>query len=122
MKLSNKIIYSYATKLLNAFQDNTQKLPIKLNFYLQKNKKMLVDLATEIESEREKIIKTYGKLDEEENGYIIPAEQIEVAQKELEDLLSLEQEVNIYSLKLEDIDSNICLTSAQMEALMFMID
>ena len=34
MKLTNAQIYSYATALTDAFQDTTQKLPIKVNFYL----------------------------------------------------------------------------------------
>jgi hypothetical protein len=49
MKLTNSEIYSYANKLIEVFQDKTQKLPIKINFYLQKNKNILIALAKEIE-------------------------------------------------------------------------
>ena len=35
MKLTNKQIYDYTLNLNQAFNNNQQKLPIKLNFYLQ---------------------------------------------------------------------------------------
>jgi hypothetical protein len=65
MRLINNNIYLYANKLIEAFQDNNQKLPIKINFYLQKNKNTLITLAQEIENARLEIIKTYGKLNQE---------------------------------------------------------
>ena len=34
MKLTNNEIYSYAIALNEAFADNTQRLPMKVNFYL----------------------------------------------------------------------------------------
>ena len=39
MILTNNEIYNYTRALLEAFQDGEQRLPIKVNFYLQKNKK-----------------------------------------------------------------------------------
>jgi hypothetical protein len=45
MKMTNNDIYSHANQLLEVFQDNNQKLPIKINFYLQKNKSILVSSA-----------------------------------------------------------------------------
>ena len=45
MKLTNRKIYEYALMLAEAFKDNEQKLPIKINFYLQKNKNELMKLA-----------------------------------------------------------------------------
>ena len=123
MKLTNKQIYDYILNLNQAFNNNQQKLPIKLNFYLQKNKNLLLDLSNEIEKMRMEIIQTYGKPDlENTNTYIIPKEDIETAQKELDELLKIEQEVNIYKMKFEEIPNNIDLTIEQMEAILFMID
>ena len=123
MKLTNKQIYDYILNLNQAFNNNQQKLPIKLNFYLQKNKSLLLDLSNEIEKMRMEIIQTYGKPDSENiNTYIIPKENIEIAQKELDELLKIEQEVNIYKMKFEEIPNNIDLTIEQMEAILFMID
>mgnify|MGYP003298772097 CR=1 FL=1 len=60
MKLTNNQIYSYAIQLNEAFNDATQRLPMKINFYLQKNKETLTKLAQEIENNRMDIIKNYG--------------------------------------------------------------
>jgi hypothetical protein len=49
MKMYNSEIYMYANNIIDNFGDTTQKLPIKVNFYLQKNKEILVKLAQEIE-------------------------------------------------------------------------
>ena len=107
MKLTNKQIYDYILNLNQAFNNNQQKLPIKLNFYLQKNKNLLLDLSNEIEKMRMEIIQTYGKPDlENTNTYIIPKEDIETAQKELDELLKIEQEVNIYKMKFEEITND----------------
>lgn len=122
MKLANNEIYSYALALNEAFADNTQRLPMKVNFYLQKNKKTLIDLGQDIESSRMEIINTYGKISEDGTQYVIPQEKIELAQKELEDLLNLEQEVQIYKINIDNLPDDIILTTGQMEAMMFMIE
>lgn len=122
MKLTNSQIYNYVNVLFEAFNDKDQKLPIKINFYLQKNKNTLITLAQDIEKARLEIASNYGNLDEESGQYIIPSDKLEDAQKELNDLFNLEQEVQIYTIKAEDLDNNISITTAQMEAIMFMID
>ena len=40
MKMTNNEIYTTANQLVAAFNDNAQRLPIKINFYLQKNIKV----------------------------------------------------------------------------------
>ncbi len=122
MKLTNSEIYSYAIALNEAFADNTQRLPMKVNFYLQKNKKTLVELGQDIEESRLEIIRSYGEPTEDGTQYSIPRDKIEEAQKELEDLLALEQEVNIYMINADSLTDDISLTTGQMEAIMFMID
>lgn len=122
MKLTNNEIYGYALALNEAFADNTQRLPMKVNFYLQKNKKTLVELGQDIEESRLDIIRNYGELTGDGTQYSIPADKIEAAQKELEDLLTLEQEVNIYMISADSLSDDISLTTGQMEAIMFMID
>lgn len=122
MKMTNNEIYSHANQLMTAFQDGSQKLPIKVNFYLQKNKSALLALAQDIEKSRVEIAENYGSLDVETNQYVIPAEKIEAASKELEDLFSLEQEVQIYTINIDSLSDDLAMTTAQMEAIMFMID
>ena len=122
MKMTNNEIYTYTRQLMDAFQDGEQKLPIKINFYLQKNKNILLSLAQDIEKARLEIAQTYGVLDESGEQYQIPNEKLAEASKELEDLFNLTQDVNIHKISIDAIDENLMLSAAQMEALMFMID
>lgn len=120
MKLSNYNIYNYANKLSQEFNETCNiKLPIKINFYLQKNIETLYKLAIEIDKMREQIIKTNGSL--ESDGWIINPEKIDYVSKELQDLADLEQEVYLYPLKLDNFEG-IDLTYQQMSAIMFMIE
>jgi hypothetical protein len=80
MVLTNQNIYTYALALNDAFADETQKLPMKINFYLQKNKNTLISLAQDIEIARMEIIKTYGVISEDGNNYSISPEKFPQAQ------------------------------------------
>lgn len=120
--MTNMEIYGIANDLFAAFNDESQKLPVKVNFFLQKNKKTLLNLAQEIEEERINIAKNYGTLNSETGNYSVAPENIEAAQTDLEKLFNLEQDVNIMKISFEDLDPNLELTTAQMEALMFMIE
>lgn len=122
MKLTNDQIYDYATRLAIEFNDNSLKLPIKINFYLQKNKATLMALAQDLEQTRQSIIENYGQLNEDGTKYTVPADKIEIAQQELSDLFGLEQEVNIYKIDIDTLSDDLVLSAGQMEALMFMID
>lgn len=122
MKMTNNEIYIRARQLMEAFQDGDQKLPIKVNFYLQKNKNTLLGLAQDIEQARLGIAQTYGVLDESGEQYQIPDENLEKASHELEDLFNLEQDVPVSMIKIDSLDDDLTLTTAQMEALMFMAE
>ena len=122
MRLTNNQIYTYATELAEAFQDSNQKLPIKVNFYLQKNKETLINMAQDIEKTRMDLLSQYGHLDNETNRFVLDNDKIAIASKELEDLFNLEQEVNIYKVNINSFGDDIVLTTGQMEALLFMID
>jgi predicted nucleic acid-binding Zn-ribbon protein len=122
MKMTNDAIYTHTRQLMDAFQDGEQRLPIKVNFYLQKNKNTLLALAQDIEKARIEIAQTYGTLDESGEQYQIPEEKLADASKELEDLFNLEQDVNIYTISIDSLSDDLTLTTAQMDAIMFMID
>lgn len=119
--MTNLEIYNIANKLLEAFNDEEQKFPVKLNFFLQKNKKLLVTLTQEIEEARMNIARTYG-VPSDNGNFTISTDNISKAQEELTQLFSIEQDVNIAKVNFDDLDPNMELTSAQMEALMFMIE
>lgn len=122
MKMTNNEIYVRARQLMEAFQDGEQKLPIKVNFYLQKNKNTLISLAQDIEQARIDIAQTYGVLDESGENYQIPDDKLAEATKELEDLFNLEQEVAISMIKIDNLSDDLMLTTKQMETLMFMAE
>lgn len=122
MKLTNLEIYNNAAMMSEAFFDANQYLPIKINFYIQKNKSTLLTLAQDIENSRVAILNNYGKKSDDGNQYVISTENIEIAQKELNDLFALEQDVHIYTIGLEQLSEDISLTTGQMEAIIFMIE
>ena len=119
-KITNEEIYFINQQLNKIFEESHQYLPAKVNFYIQKNKKQIMDLAMEIEQARINIIQNFGE-HAEENKYFIPDENITLAQKELNDLLNITQEIEVYTISLDDIE-NLQFTLPQMEALMFMIE
>ena len=123
MLLTNRDIYTYTPLLATQFNNETceMKLPVKINFFLQKNIKILIDLAQEIEKCRVAIITTYGTLDKEKMIYSFSEENTQQVNQELNDLLNIEQDVPLYVFKLEDFDG-LEFTFAQMNALMFMIE
>lgn len=120
--MTNNEIYSIATVLGKAFEDEKQVLPVKVNFYMQKNRSTLTALAQEVEKARVEILQKHGTLNEETNQFEFSSDVAETVIQELNDLLSLEQEVNIYTVSIDSFGDDLSLTTGQMEALMFMID
>ena len=86
MTMTNNEIYTYTRQLMDAFSDGEQKLPIKINFYLQKNKNTLLALAQDIENSRIEIIRNYGEINEDGSQFIVPEDKIDIANNELSDL------------------------------------
>lgn len=121
MKLTNAEIYQMAVSLQTYFNDGATTLPVKVNFYIQKNKTALYSLATEIEEARMAILNKYGKLNSETNEYEFDEANSQLASTELQDLYNLEQDVKIYMVDIDNFGDNLQLTQKQMETLMFMI-
>lgn len=122
MTMTNFEIYNIAKAMSDAFQDGTQYLPVKVNFFIQKNKATLMTLAQDIDNSRIAIVQNYGTMDESANQFVVPEDKIEAANAELMDLFNIEQEVDIRKVSIDSFPDDINLTTAQMEALMFMID
>lgn len=118
--LTNDEIYFINKQLNKTFENSQQYLPAKVNFYIQKNKKKIAELAQEIEIARAEIIKNFGE-QKEDQKYYIPQDKIQEAQQELLDLLNIQQEIEVFTISLDDIE-NLHFTLPQMEALMFMIE
>ena len=123
-QFSNKEILDYATALSKEILENAKdvELPTKVNFYLQKNIKTFLTAAQDIEEAQLKIGKKYGEYNSEKEAYIITdSEKLSIAQKEMEDLLSVDQVLEVYFITLADLQDTK-LTIAQMNAMLFMID
>lgn len=118
--LKNSEIYSIGNALLEYMQGSLN-LPVKVNFYLQKNIMTIVELAKGIEESRSEILRKYGTLNEDGTSYHFDDDKISIAQGELNDLFNLEQEVKVYMIKLDWFD-NVELSSEQVNAIMFMIE
>ena len=119
MKLTNYEIYQIANSSNNLF-DNDTYIPVKANFYIQKNLALIVAAAQEIEAARLKIAQHYGDFNVETQQYIIPKEQVEEANQELNDLFNITQDLPIKQFSLEDLEG-LKFTSNQMQILMIMI-
>lgn len=122
--MTNLEIYNIAStlvELLNKMTEENIALPIKANFYFQKNANTLITLAKELEEERSKIISKYGTpVEGEESKVTVDPDKVDEANTELFDLFNLEQEVAVNMI---DIDSfgNVEMTPTQMTAITFMI-
>lgn len=121
MKFNNNEIYQKANILLETFEKLDIYIPAKANFFIQKNISILAAAAQEIEKSRLEIAKHYGILDEEKQQYNIPKEKIKEASEELDDLLSIEQDLDIKTFSIEAL-GDAQFTPAQMQAIMFMIE
>ena len=120
--MKNNQIYEYNQLLTQFARECSQiKLPVRINFYLQKNIRLIQEAAEDIERARLSIGAQFGKINATGTGYDIPAENIQAANSELQDLFELEQDLNIHTFKLEDFDG-IELTYQQLSAIMFMIE
>lgn len=123
-EMSNGQIYTQAEMLVSAFGEGQadEKFPSRVLFFLRKNMKDFLELAQEIEKLRMDIIEKYGTPDEEdETKYVFENKDIELVNKELQDLIDIKQEVSYYTFKLDDIAS-LELTTSQMDAIMDFIE
>ena len=117
--MTNLEIYAYANALMDAFKEDIT-LPVKVNFYLQKNMTRMIEAGKEIEKTRMEIIQKYGTPTEDGQNIEVSADMVETVNKELEDLFALEQEIKVNEIALDAFDG-IDLTSAQVAAIAFMI-
>ena len=119
--MKNSEIYSIGVQLAQYVTKLNLSLPVKVNFYLQKNITALMAMATELEQSRNDILSKYGVLDPEQGNYTFEDDdKLAQANSELVDLFELEQEVPIYEINLEDF-GNAELDTNQVQAISYMI-
>lgn len=120
MKYTNAFIIAFAEAVYEIVNDKELKFPAKVNYAIQKNFKTLYSIYQELEIERVRVCQEYST--GLENGVYLfeDAEKRELAEKELNDLMVMEQEVNIMKFSIDAL-GDIELTSRQMDVLMNMI-
>ena len=119
--LTHNEIYDITVNLIDKFTDTEDiYLPAMISFSIQKNKQKLLDIANEIEEGRMAILKHYNVSENNEEIQIDP-EKIEQVNSELKDLLSIQQDVKLYTFKIEEL-GDVKFTTSQMQSILFMID
>lgn len=121
MKLTNEQIYNYSNFYTQEFADFKSYIPAKVNFAIQKNMQVLAAAAQGIEETRMEVAKHYGVMNEDGQSYQIPEDARPQAQQELNDLFSIEQELEIKTFSIDAL-GDVEFTPAQMQAIMFMIE
>lgn len=127
MKLSNEKILSSINTLANL--SNVQ-LPVRLAYGVSKNINNIEIELKIYNAEKDKLINKYAvkdateKIITDKNGNIeIKEENIEAWNRDIIELLSIESEINIHAIKLEDllkVDYNI--SPAELNSISFMIE
>ena len=120
INMTNAEIYGLSQALSSAFNMEEKYFPARVNYFIQKNKNNLALMTESIESVRGDIIRQYGTMDENEK-IVFTDEKLKTANKELEELLNVSQDVVISTIKLSDLE-NLDFTPKQMQALLFMIE
>ena len=108
-------------KGINKIYDSKMKLGVKISYILAKDLKTLQPLAEIIEKEQYKIFSKYGtKLD---NGNIeVPKEKLDDLNRDLEQLGTIENKVNITKIKLEEFDTEVIDFSIITDLIPIIID
>lgn len=125
MKISNKEIVKWGDNILYFLENSSTKdkyIPILINFYMQKNFKQILKFYYEIIENKDNIIKHYG-VPEEDNNYFIPSEHIDEAMKEIDTLMSIEQEIDIKKIPISIFcQEKLNLSIQEMECILPMIE
>lgn len=122
ISMSNLDIYNTALGLRDNFNlKRDLYIPAIVNFTIQKNLSTFLRLAEDIEKVRNDIGEKYGRLDESGQSFYVLPENRDMANRELSQLMRLEQTVEIRTIDIRDLQ-DLKLNSEQMQTLMFMIE
>lgn len=121
MLLTNDFILAFTNKLSNLVVDDSARFPAKIAYILQRNFKTLFPIFEEAHRARLNICETYCTSKENDTYHFEDKDKLAQANKELQDLMNVQQEVNILKFKIEDL-GDMQFTGAQMDVLMQMIE
>lgn len=123
MKLTNLFVFQYIEELHKEIINNkTIRFPAKVNYVIQKNYKTLLEIYQDLIAERKKVCELYHTRIDEDGSYVFEdSVKRDSANKELTELMVMEQEIPILKFDIESL-GDMLLTPKQMEVLMFMIN
>ena len=109
---------------------NNAKLPVKVAYAITKNINKINSELKAYNEEKTKLIDKYGKKDEEgklkadEYGNVtLKEEYIQDWNRDIAELLSIENEIDIHMINLDDLlNSNYNISPAELAAIDFMIN
>ena len=126
LNLSNERIVNTINALAKL---NNAQLPIKVAYAISKNINKIESELKVYNAERAKLVNKYGEKDKEgklkvgENGNVpLKEEYIEDYNRDIKELLSIENEIDIHMIKLDDLlNSDYNVSPAELAAIDFMI-
>ena len=124
-EMKNYEIMDAATKMNAAFAENnsSQLLPMRMSFFIQRNRKTLNDIVENINTCKNQIIQKFGTPSPEDSKmYTFEGDAEEKANKEFSDLMNIKIDVDLHLIKFSDIDDSIQISNEQMDAILFMIE
>lgn len=126
LNLSNERIVNTINALAKL---NNAQLPIKVAYAISKNINKIESELKVYNAERAKLVNKYGEKDKEgklkvgENGNVpLKEEYIEDYNRDIKELLSIENEIDIHMIQLDDLlNSDYNVSPAELAAIDFMI-
>lgn len=127
MKLTNRRIVNDATFLSNLAN---KQLPIRVSYAIAKNVSKIESELKVFNNERQKLLDKYCVKDEEGKNKIDENNQLRIADehledwsKDLEELLDIEVEIDIYKFNISDLlNSNCEMTPSELMLIDYMIE
>lgn len=99
----------------------TEKLPIKSAYRLQRNMRMLKPEAEQFEKTRVDLIQTkYGVKDKKDESFSVPPERLSAFHKQLEEVLSVEIEVDVQGIPIDELSDQFQISPVALMALDWM--
>ncbi len=127
LNLSNERIVNTINALSKL---NNAQLPIKIAYAISKNVNKIESELKVYNTEKAKLVNKYGEKDKEgklkvgENGNVsLKEEHIEDYNRDIKELLSIENEMDIHMIKLDDLlNSDYNISPSELSAIDFMIE
>ena len=127
LNLSNETVVNTINALSKL---NNAQLPIKVAYAISKNVNKIESELKVYNTEKAKLVNKYGEKDKEgklkvgENGNVsLKEEHIEDYNRDIKELLSIENEMDIHMIKLDDLlNSDYNISPSELSAIDFMIE